>query len=162
MPYFGEELSPMKKMVFAAGVLLTLGSAIGASAQMTGGAGSGVGSGPPGDLPNGGLGTMNAPATNQSNTVLPPSAGLPDQSGTGLTAGPSTAMGRSANGAAGAYNKDDLGVSQATAPIARREPGVGFSDRDIGGHGRALDSTVLGTGTGTGDGLITGSGAQIH
>jgi hypothetical protein len=136
----------MKKVVIAAVALLTLGSAAGVSAQMTGGAGS--------------------PGRPEPMPVLPSGAGLHDQSGTGLTAGPSTALGRSANGAAGAYNKDDLGVSQATAAIARREPGDGFSDRDIGGHGRALDSTVLGTGagtgTGTGDGLITGSGAQIH
>jgi hypothetical protein len=156
----------MKKTVFAAVAVLALGIAAGAHAQMTGGAGSGIGSGPPGALPNGGLGTMNAPATNQDNTSVPRSAGLPDQSGTGLlTAGPTSGLGRSADAPAGAYNKDDLGLNQATAPIERSDPGIGFSDRDIGGHSRALDSTVLGTGTGGGigsDGLITGSGAQIH
>lgn len=153
----------MKKTVFAAVAVLALGIAAGASAQMTGGAGSGIGSGPPGALPNGGLGTMNEPATNQSNTVLPPSASLPDQSGTGLTTGPDTALGKSANGTdAGAYNKDDLGVNQARGPVERRAPGVGFSDRDIGGHGAGLDSTGLGTDASSGDGLITGSGAQIH
>jgi hypothetical protein len=142
----------MKKTVIAAVAMLALGNAAGATAQVTGGAGSGIGSG-----------TMNAPPANQLNTTVPTSAGLPDQSG--LTAGPNTALGRSANGTgAGAYNKDDLGVNQATLPVERREPGVGFADRDIGGHGRALDSTLLGTGAGSGtaDGLITGSGAQIH
>lgn len=153
----------MKKTVFAAATVLLLAFAAGANAQVTGGAGSGIGSGPPGALPNGGLGTSNGPASNQSNTSLPSSAGRFDQSGTGLTAGPSTALGNSTNStAAGAYNKDDLGVNQAAAPDERREPGVGFSDRDIGAHGRALDSILLGTSSGAGDGLITGSGAQIH
>jgi len=120
----------MKKTVVAVLAGLALGAA-GAHAQ---GIGS-VGAAPP---------------------SVPSGEGLRDQGGTGLTAGPSTALGRNATGAAaGAYNKDDLGVNQAAAPVERRDP-----DRDIGGHGRALDSTVLGAGGG--DGLIAGSGAQIH
>jgi hypothetical protein len=49
--------------------------------QMTGGNGTGIGAGPPGALPNGGLDTNG----------LPSSAGTRGQSGVGLGANPATA-----------------------------------------------------------------------
>jgi hypothetical protein len=145
----------MKRTLFAAVVVLVLGTAVAATAQVTGGGGSGIGSGPPGALPNGGLGVTDTPASNRDNTVVPPSAGLKDQPGAGLGSSART------------YSKDDLGrqedigVNEAEVPTPQAA-GSGFSDRDVNGRGRALDSTVLGTGPAFGNGLITGSGARIH
>jgi len=105
----------MKTMAFliAATVLLF---ATPAFAQMTGGNGTGIGAGPPGALPNGGLDANGAPSGAPTDG-LPPSAGTRGQSGVGL------------------------GVNQATAPDNFPSPsGRPAGDGLITGSGATLNS----------------------
>jgi hypothetical protein len=130
----------MRATIVAIATFVALGAASTAYGQMTGGGGSGIGAGPPGALPNGGLGATNAPPANRENTVVPPSAGLKDQSGSGL-------IGSTTDLAAGSVNQIQPPSLEAPRAIG------GFSGEDAGGWGTAPAS---------GDGLITGSGARLR
>lgn len=136
----------MKQRLFVAILAASFWTGYAANAQVTGGGGSGIGSGPPGALPNAGLGSTNKPASNRDNTTLPSSAGLKEQSGVGILSNNSRA--------------DDLGVSEAQIPASNS--GNGFSDQDVNGRGRMIENSGFGGNPPVGDGLITGSGARLH